>query len=253
MPSFATPRLTLRSATRSLAITLWPGLAMVSATAAGVCEVRSTPERTPVIELYTSEGCSSCPPADTWLSTLKGRPVVAQAFHVVYWDYIGWKDRFAQPLFTERQKDVARRNGLRGIYTPQVVVNGRDWRNWQGQARLPGGDTPALASIELRRTSASDGFEALIRPADASRPWTATVTVTEGGHASRVSAGENAGATLQHDFIVRQLTPLGQYRGSQSVRFAAVAAQPGHLRRINLVVNDGSGGEPLQAVSMACP
>lgn len=189
MPSFATPRLTLRSATRSLAITLWPGLAMVSATATSVCEVRSTPERTPVIELYT----------------------------------------------------------------PQVVVNGRDWRNWQGQARLPGGDTPALASIELRRTSASDGFEALIRPADASRPWTATVTVTEDGHASRVSAGENAGATLQHDFIVRQLTPLGQYRGAQSVRFAAVAAQPGHLRRINLVVNDGSGGEPLQAVSMACP
>src|SRR4051812_13693820 len=68
--------------------------------AAAQCEVQSSAERTPVIELFTSEGCSSCPPADQWLSTLKGKPVVAQAFHVGYWDYIGWVDRFATPANT---------------------------------------------------------------------------------------------------------------------------------------------------------
>ena len=92
------------------------------------CAVQSGARQTPVVELYTSEGCSSCPPADRWLSTLKGQPVVAQAFHVGYWDYIGWVDRFASPAHTTRQRDLAARNGLNNIYTPQLVRDGRDWR-----------------------------------------------------------------------------------------------------------------------------
>ena len=223
---------------------------MAAAVAAEQCEIRSGARRTPVIELYTSEGCSSCPPADQWLSTLKGKPVVAQAFHVAYWDYIGWKDRFAQTQFTARQKEIAQRNGLRGIYTPQLVRNGLDWR---GAPRGMDDATPALAQIEMRGLPSTGMFEATVRPAAAHQEWTAYASVTEDGHVSRVLAGENAGEQLRHDFVVRQLTPLGRYKGPQSVRFAAIASQPGHLRRINLVVSDGAGGEPLQAVSMACP
>src|SRR5215208_4087318 len=93
-----------------------------------LCKAESPATLTPVIELYTSEGCSSCPPADRWLSTLKtgdgNARAVVQAFHVGYWDYIGWIDRFASPAFTERQRQIARRNGQSGIYTPQVVRNG---------------------------------------------------------------------------------------------------------------------------------
>src|SRR6185369_14864999 len=97
--------------------------ASAAACAASSCEAVSGPQVTPVIELYTSEGCSSCPPADRWLSQLKtaaaqGR-VVAQAFHVGYWDYIGWVDRFASPANTAKQKQVASLNRLSSIYTPQ--------------------------------------------------------------------------------------------------------------------------------------
>src|SRR3569832_1716825 len=97
------------------------------------CQARSPATLTPVVELYTTEGCSSCPPADRWLSALKDDAakgkVVAQAFHVGYWDYIGWVDRFANPAYTDRQRKLASLNGLQTIYTPQVVRNGQDWRS----------------------------------------------------------------------------------------------------------------------------
>ena len=82
------------------------------------CQASSGTTLTPVIELYTSEGCSSCPPADQWLSGLKGQPVVAQAFHVAYWDTIGWKDRFAQATFSARQKDIAALNLIPAVEAP---------------------------------------------------------------------------------------------------------------------------------------
>src|SRR3954471_11896518 len=99
------------------------GFSAVAANSA--CKAESAATLTPVIELYTSEGCSSCPPADRWLSSLKTRAAgghaVVQAFHVGYWDYIGWVDRFASPANTARQRQVAAQNGLSGIYTPQLV------------------------------------------------------------------------------------------------------------------------------------
>jgi hypothetical protein len=231
---------------RSLSVLLC-ALPLVSLAAAPLCEVRSGAQLPPVIELYTSEGCSSCPPADHWLSSLKGKPVVAEAFHVA--DYIGWKDRFAQSAFSARQKDIAAQNRLGNIYTPQLVRNGRDWHDYQ-QVSEP--TAPARASIRLQRVGESDAFEAKVEPQDANAAWTAYWSVTEDGHSSRVQAGENAGATLQHDFVVRQYTPLGRYQGAQQLQFFARAAEPGHARHVNLVVSDQHSGEPLQAVSLSC-
>lgn len=225
---------------------------LVAVAGAPACEVASGDRLTPVIELYTSEGCSSCPPADQWLSTLKGQPVVAQAFHVAYWDYIGWKDRFANPAFTTRQKEVATANGLSGIYTPQLVRNGRDWSQW----RLPGQSidlkAPARAAITLRRSEGVDGFEARVTPTAGAGAWTAYWTVTEHNHSSRVKAGENSGEFLKHDFVVRQYAPVGHYQGVQSLKFFAIAAQPEHPRQINLIVSDVQTGAPMQAVSLQC-
>ncbi len=231
----------------AIASLLWVPVAALAINPA--CEIQSGPTLTPVIELYTSEGCSSCPPADQWLSGLKGQPVVAQAFHVAYWDYIGWKDRFAQPVFTARQKDIAALNGLKGIYTPQLIRNGRDSHDYDQilAARLP-----AKATISLHRVGESDGFEARVSPADSNGTWTAYWTVTEDGHNSRVKAGENAGEFLKHDFVVRQFTPIGRYQGSQVLKFFAIPSQPDHLRRINLVVADPKTGEPLQGISLSC-
>jgi hypothetical protein len=219
------------------------------------CSVASGPTVTPVVELYTSEGCSSCPPADKWASSLKGQGVVVEAFHVGYWDYIGWVDRFATPAYTQRQRDVAARNKLRSIYTPQAVLNGQDLPNWGGPIA---GREPARANIALRQLG-PDQFEASVTPLAALQPpppWSAYWTVTEHGHNSRVQAGENAGEFLKHDFVVRQYTPAGDYTTGQAapqkITFRSIAATPGHPRQINLVVFDPKSGKTLQAVSLQC-
>ncbi len=217
-----------------------------------VCEVVSGERKTPVIELYTSEGCSSCPPADQWLSTLKGKPVVAQAFHVAYWDYIGWKDRFASPEFTLRQKELAQANGLNGIYTPQLVKDGRDWRSWRQAPVAVESRSPARASIRLRQGDGANQFEARVTPLANNSSWVAYWTVTEHNHNSRVNAGENAGEFLKHDFVVRQYVLAGKYAGAQSLKFYSIAAHSEHPRQINLVVSDALTGEPMQALSLSC-
>ena len=218
------------------------------------CGVSSGPGITPVVELYTSEGCSSCPPADKWASTLKGRTVVVEAFHVGYWDYIGWVDRFAAPAYTNRQREVAARNNLHGVYTPQAVLDGRDWPNWGSQ---PVAKETAKASIALRQTG-TDQFEANVTPVAGQvlTAWSAYWTVTEHDHNSRVQAGENKGEFLKHDFVVRQYTQAGEYKSSeatpQKLIFRSIAATPGHPRQVNLVVFDAKTGKTLQAVSLQC-
>lgn len=241
-----------------------PLTAMSTSALPSSCEVRSTERQTPVIELYTSEGCSSCPPADRWISTLKNQGAVVQAFHVGYWDYIGWVDRFANPAFTDRQRDIAASNRLRTIYTPQLVRDGMDWRQWGGVQPIQA-TAPAGANISLQRLkkptepaaasagAANEQFVAVITPAARVRQWTAYWTITEHGHSSRVQAGENRGETLKHDFVVRQYTPVGRYEGAQRLVFAAPPPQASHPRQINLVVTDAVTQVPLQAVSLACP
>ena len=225
-------------------------LGPLSTAQAASCEAQSGALLTPVLELYTSEGCSSCPPADQWLSSLKDKPVVAQAFHVAYWDYLGWHDRFASQVYTARQKQMALANGLQGIYTPQVLRNGRDWRDWGSSdaALMPA--AKARANIALRQQS--DHYEASVQPLNAGQDWSGYWTVTEFGHSSRVRAGENAGAFLQHDFVVRQYQTLGPFHGPQTLKLVADAAPDGHARQINLVVTDRAGTEPLQALSLRC-
>ena len=237
------------------------------------CTAQSGATQAAVIELYTSEGCSSCPPADKWLSTLKApggdknnaagslngpmngtvNGAVVQAFHVGYWDYIGWVDRFASPAHTTRQRQIASLGGQSTIYTPQAVLNGRDWKNW---GRPPATKEPAGASISLRQV-ADDQFEATVTPTlGSSSTWSAYWTVTEHGHSSRVKSGENAGEFLQHDFVVRQYTPAGDYAADaktpQKLVWRSIAATPGHPRQINLVVFDKKTGKTLQAVSASC-
>ena len=241
--------------------------------AQNACKASSGVNITPVVELYTSEGCSSCPPADKWVSTLKVKntantapnsavnAAVIQAFHVNYWDYIGWPDRFATPAHTSRQRQIATWNKQNGIYTPQMVLNGQDWRGWGGSSRNVTASTasqePAKSSISLLQTGA-DQFEAVVTPVanstGAATIWSAYWTITEHGHTTKVKAGENNGETLLHDFVVRQYTPVGDYSAAapQKLSLRSVAATPGHERQVNLVVFDPKTGKTLQAVSANC-
>lgn len=206
----------------------------------------STPPQ--VVELYTSEGCSSCPPADRWLSTLKARPgVLALAFHVNYWDKLGWPDRFASPEATARQYQLARQAGASSVYTPQVVVNGRDWREWP---RLPAA-TPGVAP---RLTLTREGDKVLAQvEGGGSGTWSGYWAVLEDQHVSQVRAGENAGETLRHDHVVRLYKPVPAWDAAQPWRseIGITRGEPAFPRRVAFVVTDGKQ-RPLQALALGC-
>jgi hypothetical protein len=161
--------------------------------------------QTPLIELYTSEGCSSCPPADRWLSTLKAdsglwTDFVPVAFHVDYWDYIGWKDRFASPDWSARQRRLASEGGARTVYTPGVFVDGQAWPGWRSN-RVIAGKYDRVGRLAVR----VDGHEVGVRfdAADGSLPEPVVHIALLGmGLGSEVRAGENRGRTLHHDFVV---------------------------------------------------
>lgn len=241
-------------------------LALMSACAAALgtaqaapgsaCSATSGASVPRVVELYTSEGCSSCPPADRWLSGLKGRSdVVALAFHVDYWDRLGWKDRFGSPEHTRRQAALRDRHGARFVYTPQVVVDGRDWPGWHRaplEAAKPQGGPPV--ALALRRDGAQ--VHATVQaPGPQPLRLAASWVVTESGHASQVKAGENSGATLHHDFVVRELLEVPAWDARPGVavplRFApAHRAAPGAV--VNLVVVDAATGQPVQALALGC-
>lgn len=226
--------------------------------AAPTCSARSAATTTPVVELYTSEGCNSCPPADRWLSALKADPgVVALAFHVDYWDRLGWKDRFASAAFTARQSEQQSSNGARFSYTPQVVVDGRDRKDWPGIA-MPalGKRLPAPVDVALAREG--DRISATVAPAAGSpKRLAAYWAITEQGHVTAVRAGENSGATLRHDFVVRDYRPVPAWSPRTGTPQAlAFDLPPGgdaaHPREVNLVVIDADTGRPVQAVRLGC-
>ena len=229
------------------------------AQAAGSCIARSARGVTPVVELYTSEGCNSCPPADRWLSRLKADPdVVALAFHVDYWDRLGWKDRFASPAFTQRQAQQQSSNGARFSYTPQVVVDGVDRTDWPRLAAPLAPRAGAAATVAVTLARDGDRVTATIAAtAGAPKRLAAYWAVTEQGHVTAVKAGENEGATLHHDFVVRDYRPVAAWPGKADAPQTLVyelpaAADPAHPRQVNLVVVNADNGRPVQAVKIGC-
>ena len=186
--------------------------------AASTCVAQSRP--VVVVELYTSQGCSSCPPADAFMAQLVQNPdVIALALHVDYWDYIGWKDEFAQAGFTERQKEYARAIGSRTIYTPQMIVNGKDRVEGSNpeaveafvRMHLEGG---AGTSVALQR----DGDMLMITATNApgvtlDGPLTVNLVRYMPEQTVAIERGENAGRTLTYHNVVTEFATLGEWAG----------------------------------------
>ncbi len=212
--------------------------------AAQACQANAGARPPLVVELYTSEGCSSCPPADRWLSSLKaGSDVLPLAFHVTYWNRLGWPDRFASSEATQRQHDWARALAASTVYTPQVVAGGRDWRRWPA---LP--EPPAAAPMALRLTR--EPGRAMVEVGAAPGRWLGYWAVLEDGHRSRVTAGENSGVTLTHDHVVRRYTPVPAWDGSaQRFELPLHAPQDGRPQRVAFVVEDAASRRPVQALA----
>jgi hypothetical protein len=230
------------------------------------CESHSGARRVAVIELYTSEGCNSCPPADRWVSGLPAHGfnadrVLPLAFHVDYWDYLGWSDRFAQAVFSTRQRAQVSRGGARFLYTPQFLFNGADFPQpvlgpafEERLARVNGTAAGAELRLVQRGTTGGVGIELESRVLESSaRKFSETyVALLENQLSSKVRAGENRGKVLSHDFVVRQL--IGPLRGDDSgrSRWNGTVALHGDWKRSDLgiaaFVQDIRDGDVLQAL-----
>jgi hypothetical protein len=234
---------------------------------AGECRLDSPAHRVTVVELYTSEGCSSCPPADRWLSGLAAEGIgpaqaIPLAFHVDYWNDLGWPDRFSQPAFSERQRRVAARAGARFVYTPQVIVDGRDFRAWgSGRLRARLADLngeAAVARIDARvlREGSSLRVSGSVKAGDGP-PAQAWIAVFENGLSTEVRAGENRGARLGHDYVVRRLAgpfPLdAQGRASLDWRMALPADWEAARLGVSVFAERTQTGAVLAAASCAAP
>jgi len=167
---------------------------------------RSGEHQTALIELYTSEGCSSCPPADRWLTSLKTSPKLWEnfipiAFHVDYWNYLGWDDRFAKAEYSQRQRQHKKEKNIRSVYTPGFVVNGQEWRGWfKGKRDLSGMEPKNVGVLEL--TVNNESFTANFSPTSPTdKKWTLTIAILGMDIVNQVDRGENAGRRLTHDFV----------------------------------------------------
>lgn len=229
------------------------------------CDASSGPNTAALVELYTSEGCSSCPPADRQLSRLRqalgpAAEVVPLALHVGYWDYIGWKDAYAQGAFSERQSWLVHANKQRTVYTPQFFVSGSELRSWQ--AALPDevrqlNRLPAASAIRVRAGLTARGALALHAEATARAGMDQAVlylAVAENGLVTTVTRGENAGATLAHDHVVRAwIGPIRIAGGSAQVQREVVLPAAWNRSRLEVIafVQDERSGRVLQALSAA--
>lgn len=191
-------------------------MAMTGVLSAAASTSDSDSARVALLELYTSEGCNSCPPADAWVSGLSQQLVpqklVVLAFHVDYWNYLGWPDRFSQARFTERQHASVRYNRLRTAYTPQLLLNGRDYRE-RGDidaqvARIRAQTARVQLGLNVARSGATLNTKVAIKPVHASgdEPLQLYLAVYENNLHSDVKSGENRGRRLRHDYVVRSLT-----------------------------------------------
>jgi len=200
-------KLVLFTALISIAATAPP------ATAAGL-SFASQAQRTTLIELYTSEGCSSCPPAEHWLSGLKNdahlwKQFVPVAFHVDYWDYLGWRDRFSEARFSRRQADYERRGYLQTVYTPGVMKNGREWRGWY-RSEIPSSVGPEKVGI-LKASLIERKLSVQFVPQRQYQTSLLLHMALLGFNLStRVEAGENSGKLLKHDFTVMDFRQFKQ-------------------------------------------
>lgn len=228
------------------------------------CSAHSGATTHAAITLFTSEGCDSCPPADFWLSHWRSaarKDVVPMAFHVDYWDRLGWRDPYGSAAFSRRQRELATAAGQRMVYTPQVLLQGRDFRDWRDEAAVQRRlseilQSPAQADIRLH-----------IDPVEA-RQWRVNARFQQrsGGRAvayvallqhrltSNVGSGENRGKQLTHDYVVRQWwgpleLPDNRLSWSQTVEVADQALRGG--MSLGAWVENPATGEVLQALALA--
>ena len=224
----------------------------------------SAEQQTALLELYTSEGCSSCPPADEWLGRLKQSPglwkdFVPLAFHVDYWDHLGWRDPWDSSKYSDRQRAYAELWNSDEIYTPCFVSNGREWHDWFGLRAGPGpsGNKAGVLTVTSAETNHWRGSFVPSSPAGPEYDLHAALLV--GGVSSDVEAGENEGRRLSHEFVVTSLvdTPLEFQSGMAKGEFTLDVKDKAAVNTLALAVwvTQKEQLDPVQATGgwLRCP
>jgi hypothetical protein len=241
----------------------WTASALLS-----VCAVAHANPRPAVVELFTSEGCNSCPPAEAYVGELAGRnDVLALAFHVDYWDDLGWRDRFGLSQSVERQRAYARSLRLSSVYTPEVVIDGR--ADYVGSNRIGIGNALKERREGVPVTLSVGNGEADIRVApgeneshetglsEKAQVVRTSATSASGGDVvlvaylrkavSAIGRGENAGRTLDEYNIVRAVVPLGRWNGGAQEFHAKLASLPHDATDVAVLVQSTGQGAVVGA------
>ncbi|MCH9049630.1 MAG: DUF1223 domain-containing protein [Proteobacteria bacterium] len=249
----------MRSASK-LWTTLWLAavLAAFGVSQASLAAAPAPPSNAPVVvELFTSQGCSSCPPADALLGELAQREgVLALSFHVDYWNYIGWKDPFSSPSMTARQRAYMPALGQRYVYTPQMVIDGR--------YQEVGSDETAIKRIVERLTGAGSRKLGISLVAEggnrgtvriSARPYSGEAAVWliayDDKHITKIGRGENAGRTLSYFHVVRGIRRIGTWRGeAEEIPLDLTAEMRAGFENCAVIVQEGVAGPIIGAASI---
>ena len=226
-------------------------LAAASPALHAACTAQSAQERPHVVELYTAEGCSSCPPAERWLSTLRDKSnYIGLEFHVDYWDDLGWHDPYGDARYSARQRAFAKRATKNNVYTPQIAVDGRVWKDWPKPPppEVADAHAPAL-NLEVSR---GDAIQVKVG-GDAAAPGAGSyrifVALSENGLTSQVKAGENRGKRLDHDHVVRDFAGPLEWPSSEAVLKVPAGLDPAKSSVVAFV-EDTRSGDIVQAVRL---
>lgn len=246
-------------------LTAGPGRAMAEdAPALDLPEAAATqPKPVPiraVVELFTSQGCSSCPPADALLQTIAQDPdVIALSFPVDYWDYLGWKDTLASPRNSERQRAYAKARGDGAIYTPQVVVNGTLHVNGAQKADITSAIAQTNKSLEASRVplwfwqerntlNIATGTSPPGKPIKEATIWLGVVQTSA---TIDIKRGENTGKSLVYTNVVREMTPIGLWKGqAMKIQIPRAAVMLADTQKSIVLIQEGKAG-PIIAAAWA--
>ena len=228
--------------------------ACIHAAQAAPIEITSAARQTTLLELYTSEGCSSCPPADRWLSGFKTdarlwREIVPVAFHVDYWNSLGWRDRFSDARHSERQHNYYQQHYTKGVYTPGLMTNGREWRDWFGIRKLPR-PTATDAGVLKAVIDTNAATVEFIPAKQMLSPLTLNVAFLGFDQTTAVAGGENRGKELLHDFVVLKFQQFPQAGDASRPRWELTGLadmRPEEATGIALWITSGDDPTPVQA------
>lgn len=219
--------------------------------APGDSEIVSRENSVPLLELFTSEGCSSCPPAEEWFSQLRKNPslwkdIVPVAFYVDYWNYLGWTDPFSLSEWSSRQREYSREWKTRSIYTPEFVLNGREWRLGES---IPTGNKIGILKL---RVGKEGRINASFSPSNKSTGrYSLCVVPLACGVSQDIPRGENAGRTLHHDFVALTLLQSPLVEDSDGTLAAHLNLPTEIVARMNAVaawITSENSPLPLQSV-----